>query len=121
VVEAGRRLRLIQERLHAASFHGERAGRTAVLAGEEHVEGVARGLGASGEEEETKRSEPGEAAQGNRARHSLPSPVRTRNSVPRTPSTAAGVFTFMASGEALASFPETTASVPFCNELSKAP
>src|SRR5262249_57551007 len=117
----GRVVRVMRDCLVGAGLHGDGAGRTAVLAGEEHVEIVACGLGAAGEEEETERGEPGEAAQGNRARHSLPSPVRTRNSVPRTPSTAAGVFTFMASGEALASFPETTASVPFCNELSKAP
>src|SRR6266852_1427172 len=46
---------------------------------------------------------------------------RTRNSVPRTPSIEEGVFTFMASGDCLAIFPDTTDRVPLRREDSKAP
>src|SRR5467141_3772657 len=46
---------------------------------------------------------------------------RTRNSVPRTPSIEEGVFTFIASGDCLAIFPDTTDSVPLRREDSKAP
>src|SRR5262249_25389294 len=95
ILHPRRLVRLGQRRLLAAALHGEGAGSLPVLAGEEHVQIVARGLGAAGEEDEAEGGKPGEPAQGNRARHSLPSPVRTTNSVPRTPSTAAGVFTFM--------------------------
>src|SRR6185312_5701791 len=45
----------------------------------------------------------------------------TTNSVPRTPSTASGVRTVIASGDALAMRPETTASVPWPSEASKRP
>jgi len=37
------------------------------------------------------------------------------------PAPGPAVFTFMASGDCLASLPETTASVPFLSELSKEP
>src|SRR2546430_15350121 len=46
---------------------------------------------------------------------------RTRNSVPRTPSIEEGVFTFIASGDCLAIFPDTTERVPLRREDSKAP
>src|SRR5437762_5856659 len=46
---------------------------------------------------------------------------RTRNSVPRTPSIEEGVFTFIASGDCLAIFPDTTDRVPLRREDSKAP
>src|SRR3977135_2066781 len=46
---------------------------------------------------------------------------RTRNSVPRTPSIEDGVFTFIASGDCLAIFPDTTDRVPLRREDSKAP
>src|SRR6267143_4198923 len=46
---------------------------------------------------------------------------RTRNSVPRTPSIEEGVFTFIASGDCMAIFPDTTDSVPLRREDSKAP
>src|SRR5438132_561271 len=48
-------------------------------------------------------------------------PVRTRNSVPRTPSMAAGVRTFIASGDCFAILPETAASVPRLSDVSNAP
>src|SRR5437773_10989399 len=46
---------------------------------------------------------------------------RTRNSVPRTPSIEEGVFTFIASGDCLAIFRDTTDRVPLRREDSKAP
>src|SRR5256885_10072987 len=49
------------------------------------------------------------------------SPERTRNSVPRTPSIEEGVFTFIASGDCLAIFPDTTERVPLRREDSKVP
>ena len=48
-------------------------------------------------------------------------PALTRKSVPRAPRIAAGVFTRMASGDCFAILPETTASVPFFRDVSKAP
>src|SRR5438046_988021 len=48
-------------------------------------------------------------------------PVRTTNSVPRTPSMAAGVRTFIASGDCFAILPETAASVPRLSDDSNAP
>src|SRR5262249_14647595 len=84
-----------------------------------HVDVVSRGAAGQGEQRqrrETDKLAP-ELGQGGQSC----GPVRTRNSVPRTPRIAAGVRTFIASGDCLASLPETTASVPCFSELSNAP
>src|SRR5207245_7504156 len=99
------------------------AGRAGLAARPRHQHGEigARRPGAADQGPGRAGREPREAAHHGRARQSFGSPVRTRNSVPRTPSTAAGVLTFIASGDCLASLPETTARVPFRSELSKLP
>src|SRR5689334_9928542 len=114
------RVRLVEHRLLARAVHREGAG-LAVRARHQHVEVVARGLGAADQQQEAEGRERRVAHRGLARQSFLGSPVRTRNSVPRTPSTAAGVFTFIASGDCLASLPETTASVPARSELSKPP
>jgi CHASE2 domain-containing protein len=48
-------------------------------------------------------------------------PTLTTNSVPRTPSTADGVCSFIALGDCFAIRPDTTASVPLRNDGSKRP
>src|SRR4029077_14899804 len=111
---------LIEDRLLSVALHAERPG-LAVGVGQQHVEVGAGGLGAAGQEQEREGREAGEPTHQRETGQSFGSPVRTRNSVPRTPSTAAGVFTFIASGDCLARLPDTTARVPLRSELSKLP
>src|SRR5258705_376106 len=89
---------LVENGLLTAALHAEHAG-LAVLVWHQHVEIVAHGLGAAHEEQQCERHEGGLAGHRPVARQFFGSPVRMRNSVPRTPSTAAGVRTFMAPGD----------------------
>ena len=89
----------------------------AVQARQEDVEIIAR-LGAAAD---GQRREDRDAEQNPRRAAQYFSPVRTTNSVPRTPRIAAGVLTFIASGVCLAILPETTERVPRLSELSNAP
>ena len=89
------------------------------LARQEHDEVVP--CGAAGQDQQRQRRETDERATELGQGGQFFAPARTRNSVPRTPRIAAGVRTFIASGDCLASLPETTASVPCLSELSNAP
>src|SRR5947207_11375652 len=108
--------------------HDERAG-LSVGAGKENVEIGPRGRGRRRRDHRhlrAAREECRDRNPENRADHrpgAVPTgpAVRTTNSVPRTPRTAAGVRTFIASGDCLAILPDTAASVPRLSDVSNAP
>jgi hypothetical protein len=97
----------------------------AVGAGQEHHRLVARG--GRRREDDRAASAAGRGHQrqdrqrAGHAAYRAPGKAPTTNSVPRTPRIIEGVRTFIASGDCLASLPDTAESVPRRSELSKRP
>ena len=106
-------VRLVEDDLAIAVLHHHRGGMP-VLRGQQHNALALERAAARGGHQHEHR-----AAQ--KRAHGGDHRALTTNSVPRTPRTASGVCTVIASGDCFARRPDTTASVPRCSEASKRP